>query len=133
MIARVWHGIVPLEKAEGYGNYLADSDRGVSDYERTPGNRGAYLMRRTEGEQVHFLFISLWDSRESIKAYAGEDIDRPRYFPYDRECLVDPEPYVRHYEVLVSAGPDAESARAAGVDIAGADYNLFGTPAPALR
>jgi heme-degrading monooxygenase HmoA len=107
MIARVWHGVVPAEKADGYATYLSDSERGVRDYQEIPGNRGATLLRRAEGERVHFLFISLWDSKEAICRYAGADIDRARYFPYDLECLIDPEPNVAHYEVLVAAGPGA--------------------------
>jgi heme-degrading monooxygenase HmoA len=104
MIARVWHGVVPAEKAEGYGRYLAESDRGVRDYRRIPGNRGVCLLRRAEGGRVHFLLLSFWDSREAIQAYAGPEIERARYFPYDLECLVDPEPNVAHYEVLVAPG-----------------------------
>ena len=104
MIARVWHGVVPAPKAEAYSRYLADSDRGVGDYERTPGNRGFSLLRRREGDRVHFLLISLWDSREAIAAYAGPDIEQARYFAFDLECLVDPEPTVSHYEVLAAAG-----------------------------
>jgi heme-degrading monooxygenase HmoA len=103
MIARVWHGTVPLEKAEAYGEYLADSDRGVRDYQRIPGNRGVLLLRVVREEQAEFLLISLWDSRRSIEAYTGGDIDRAQYFPVDRECLLDPEPRVTHYEVLVDA------------------------------
>ena len=104
MIARVWHGVVPQDKAEGYGEYLSASDLGVRDYQRTPGNRGVCLLRRVQGDRVHFLLISWWDSREAIQAYAGPDIERARYHPYDRECLVEPEPHVAHYEVLVASG-----------------------------
>ena len=104
MIARVWHGVVPLEKADGYGEYLADSDRGVRDYQRVPGNRGVCLLRRVDGDRFHFLLMSLWDSREAIEAYAGPDIDRAQYFPYDRDCLLEPEPSVVHYEVMVATG-----------------------------
>jgi heme-degrading monooxygenase HmoA len=102
MIARVWEGVVPLEKADGYGQYLADSDRGVSDYERVPGNRGVFLMRRQQNDRVHFLLISLWDSREAIEGYTGPDIERAQYFPYDLECLLEPQPKVDHYEVMVA-------------------------------
>lgn len=102
MIARVWQGVVPRDKADGYGEYLAASDRGVRDYERVPGNRGVCLMRRAEGDCVRFLLISFWDSREAIAAYAGADIDRAQYFPYDRECLLEPDPNVAHYEVMVA-------------------------------
>ena len=84
MIARVWQGVVPREKAEGYERYLVASDRGVGDYRRIAGNRGVYLMRRAEGERVRFLLISLWDSREAIAGYAGADIEKAQYF--------DPEP-----------------------------------------
>ena len=103
MIARVWHGVVSSAKAEAYGRYLAESDRGIQDYRKVPGNRGATLMRRNEGDRVHFLFISLWDSREAIAGYAGEDIDRAQYFAFDRECLIDPEPDVMHYEVVATS------------------------------
>ena len=102
MIARVWHGVVPAEKADGYAKYLTDSDRGVRDYRRVAGNRGVCLLRRAEGDRVHFLLLSFWESRRAIEGYAGQDIDRAQYFPYDRECLIDPEPGVAHYEVLVA-------------------------------
>jgi heme-degrading monooxygenase HmoA len=108
MIARVWHGVVPASKADAYGEYLARSDRGVSDYQATPGNRGAWLLRRTEGDRVRFMLVSLWDSRASTEAYAGADIDRARYFHYDLECLIDPTPSVEHYEVL--AAPQAQGS-----------------------
>lgn len=102
MIARVWHGVVPLEMADGYDRYLADSELGVRDYQRVAGNRGVCLLRRVQGDQAHFLLISLWDSRAAIEGYAGPDIEQARYFDYDRECLLDPEPTVAHYEVLVA-------------------------------
>lgn len=62
-----------------------------------------------EGDRVHFLLISLWQSREAIQAYAGPDIERARYYDYDRECLVDPEPNVTHYEVVLA--PETDEAR----------------------
>jgi heme-degrading monooxygenase HmoA len=102
MIARVWHGVVPAEKAEGYARYLAESERGVEDYRRLPGNRGVTLLRRADGDRVHFTLISLWESREAITAYTGPDLERARYFAYDLECLIDPEPQVAHHEVLLA-------------------------------
>jgi heme-degrading monooxygenase HmoA len=105
LIAAVFdEGVCNPGVLDGYGRYLADSDRGVRDYQRLPGNRGVCLLKRAQGDRVHFLLISFWDSREAIEGYAGPDIDRARYFPYDRECLLDPEPNVEHYEVLVAPG-----------------------------
>lgn len=104
MIARLWHGVVPSEKADDYAQYLAGF--GLQDYQAVPGNRGVQVLRRSEGPHVHFLLVSLWSSREAIVAYAGPDIARAHYYPYDLECLIDPEPRVAHYEVVASAGLD---------------------------
>jgi hypothetical protein len=101
VIARVWSGVVPHDKADAYRDYLLRSEHGVGDYERTPGNRGAWLLADSRGDGVHFVLLSFWESRAAIARYAGPKIDAARYFPFDRECLVDPAPFVSHYEVLV--------------------------------
>jgi len=108
MIARVWQGVVPLAKADAYGRFLADSERGVGDYRRLPGNRGALLLRHDEGDRTRFLLISLWESRRAVEGYAGKEIERAQYFPFDRECLLDPDPFVPHYEVLAAPGMGAD-------------------------
>jgi len=102
MIARVWHGVVPIEKADSYAEYL--SGFGVRDYESIPGNRGVSLLRRAEGSRVHFLLISFWESWDAIRTYAGPDVEAAHYYDYDKECLLEPEPTVMHYEVLI--GPE---------------------------
>jgi heme-degrading monooxygenase HmoA len=99
MIARVWEGTVAPARADAYGEYLK-GPLGILDYLRTPGNRGATLLRRDEPAGVRFLLVSWWDSRAAVAAYAGDDIEKPRYHPFDLECLIDPPLVVRHYEVL---------------------------------
>jgi heme-degrading monooxygenase HmoA len=103
MIARVWEGVVSPQKADAYGQYL-QGPLGVQDYQTTPGNQGVSLLRCDEVGRVRFLLVSFWSSREAIKAYAGPDIEKPRYHPFDLECLVDPPPAVLHYEVLEHLG-----------------------------
>jgi len=98
MIARVWQGVVPIEKAEAYSRYLADF--GFRDYETYHGNLGIYLLRHSEGSQMHVLLLSFWTSREAIAAYAGADIEQAHYYPYDLECLIKPAPNVEHYKAL---------------------------------
>jgi len=97
MIARIWHGVVPIEKAQAYLDYLAGF--GFRDYQAYAGFRGAHLLHRTEEARMQVLLLSLWDSREAIVAYAGAEIERAHYYPYDLECLIDPAPNVQHYEV----------------------------------
>ncbi len=105
MIARSWHGRVPTSKAEAYHEYLLRT--GLADYEATPGNRGVQVLRRTEGETTHYVLITLWESYEAIRAFAGEDYRIARYYPEDDEYLVEREYFVTHYEVLATApAPD---------------------------
>ncbi|HXE58858.1 MAG TPA: antibiotic biosynthesis monooxygenase [Gemmatimonadales bacterium] len=105
MIARTWHGVVPASKADAYHDYLLRT--GVPDYRRTPGNRGVYVLRRLEGDRAHFLLVSLWDSLDAIRAFAGDDVARARYYPEDAEYLLELEPTVTHYEVLTAAAGGA--------------------------
>ncbi|MFN2159577.1 MAG: antibiotic biosynthesis monooxygenase family protein, partial [Anaerolineales bacterium] len=74
----------------------------VPDLRATPGNKEVKVHRRKEEDLVHFLLISYWDSLDSIAAFAGSDIDKARYYPRDREYLLELEPGVLHYEVLES-------------------------------
>lgn len=97
-IARVWQGVVAVEKAEAYFRYLADF--GFRDYQPYADNRGIHLLRRREEARMHFLLLSFWGSRQAIVAYAGADIAKAHYYAYDLECLIDPAPSVEHYEVL---------------------------------
>ncbi|HVH67704.1 MAG TPA: antibiotic biosynthesis monooxygenase [Gemmatimonadales bacterium] len=98
MIARLWHGAVPAAKGDAYAAYLRGT--GVADCQATPGNRGVEVLRRTAGGETHFLFISFWDSMDAIRGFAGEDVERARYYPKDREYLIALEPTVIHYEVV---------------------------------
>lgn len=102
MIARTWHGKVPTEKADAYYQYLLDT--GVAAYRSTRGNRGVQVLRRTEGEATHFLLFTLWDSLDSIRAFAGDDVEKALYYPEDDDFLLELEPRATHYEVLASVG-----------------------------
>jgi heme-degrading monooxygenase HmoA len=97
MIARIWRGITQKDKADDYLAYLQET--GIKDYAETPGNRGVNVLRREQGEHCEFLLISLWDSMEAVRAFAGENPDKSVYYPEDDRYLLDMEPLVRHYEV----------------------------------
>lgn len=98
MIARLWHGTVPVEKKEGYIDYLKAT--GIHDLQATPGNRGVLVLRREEGEISHFLLLSIWDTLASIQDFAGDPIERARYYPEDKDFLLELETEVMHYQVL---------------------------------
>jgi heme-degrading monooxygenase HmoA len=101
MIARLWHGSTSRAKGDDYAAFL--DARAMPDYLGTPGNLGAQVLRSDEGEVTHFLTVSYWDGEDAIRAFAGEDLLKARYYPEDADFLLDFEPQVRHYQVQ-SAG-----------------------------
>lgn len=104
MIARTWHGRVPAARADEYYAFLLET--GLREYRATPGNRGVFTLRRIEGDVAHFLLVTLWDSIAAIKAFAGEDYERAKYYgAADAAFLLELEPHVTHYEVLGATAP----------------------------
>ena len=82
MIARIWRGAVAQADGDAYANYIDGT--GMAAYTKTPGNRGAWMLRRDVDGNTEFLMFTLWDSMESITAFAGDDPDvavsHDRYF-----------------------------------------------------
>jgi heme-degrading monooxygenase HmoA len=108
MIARVWRGITHKDKADDYLAYLHET--GLKDYARTAGNRGVTILRRNQGDNCEIMLISLWQSMDAVRAFAGENPDRSVYYPEDEHYLLQMEPLVRHYEVAEQIAPgDAEA------------------------
>lgn len=99
MIARIWHGKTAAHKADEYLEYL--NRTGIPDYQATEGNQGVYVLRRIEGDEAHFLLLTLWQSRDAVARFAGSDVEKARYYPEDKDYLLEFEPTVTHYEVLV--------------------------------
>jgi len=98
MIARTWHGMTDASKADEYLDYL--NKTGVPEYRATQGNLGVYVLRRIKGNVAHFLLLTLWESEEVIKRFAGPDMEVAKYYPEDEQFLLELEPTVTHYEVM---------------------------------
>jgi heme-degrading monooxygenase HmoA len=103
-IARIWTGTVQRADADEYATYIRDT--GFADYGRTPGNRGAWMLRRDDGEQTEFITLSMWESRDAIRAFAGEDIEAAVLYPEDERYLIDGRSSVTHYEVVDRVAPE---------------------------
>ncbi|HEY4828599.1 MAG TPA: hypothetical protein VIH85_17620 [Solirubrobacteraceae bacterium] len=103
MIARTWRGAVRKTDGDAYAEYMADT--GLAGYVGTPGNRGAWMLRRDVGDKTEFLMFTLWDSMDAIKAFAGEDPEVAVFYPEDDRFLVERDESVSHYEVARTAQP----------------------------
>jgi len=100
VIARVWRGAVRPGDGDAYAAYL--NETGVREIRATPGNRGVLVLRRDTPEQTEFTFISMWESMDAIRRFAGDDVERAHYYQRDQEFLLALEPTVTHHDVSVS-------------------------------
>jgi heme-degrading monooxygenase HmoA len=104
MIARIWRGNTRADKAEEYVGYVEET--GLKEYRQTPGNRGALLLRRIEGDTAEFLVLSFWEDFEAIRRFAGPDAEKAVYYPEDEHYLLGKDPHVTHYHVAPGSLPE---------------------------
>ena len=98
MIARIWRGTVREADKDIYLEYLKKT--GLQEYADTPGNRGVYTLRRVADSKCEFLLLTLWDSWDAIKAFAGDDYEKAVYYAEDDKFLLDRGPRVEHFELI---------------------------------
>lgn len=106
MVARIWRGAVRAEDADEYAEYMRGT--GLAGYRSTPGNRGAWMLRRDLGDRTEFVMFTLWDSLDAVKAFAGEDYERAVFYPEDERFLIERDLTSTHYDV--SDAPKAPNA-----------------------
>jgi heme-degrading monooxygenase HmoA len=97
MLTRIWHGATPTAKSDEYLNLMRTV--AIPDYRSTPGNKGAYALRRIEGDTAHFLMITFWESEDAIRSFAGDDISKAKSYDFDKDFLIELEPCSAHYEM----------------------------------
>jgi heme-degrading monooxygenase HmoA len=97
MICRIWHGRTPRSKAHTYASFLVR--RAIPDYRSVEGNIDVAILQRHEGEITHFLTVTHWQSEDAIRAFAGDQLLKAKYYPEDKDFLLEFEPEVQHYVV----------------------------------
>lgn len=92
MIARVWRGATRAADAEAYAAYV----------ERCLEGERALVLQRIDGERAEIETIIFFDSLDDVRAFAGDDVERARFYPEDDRYLVERDLTVTHYGVPVS-------------------------------
>jgi heme-degrading monooxygenase HmoA len=105
MIARIWRGFATAGNAARYEDFV--TTKVFPELRALPGHRSAFLLRRDLPEEAEFLAVTLWESRASIEAFAGRDIDVAVVEPEAQAALSRFDDFVRHYEVAFAAEQDA--------------------------
>jgi heme-degrading monooxygenase HmoA len=98
MIARTWRGATRAADADRYLEYLRAT--GFPGYRGVEGNRGVLALRRVEGDRAEFLLVTLWESEEAVRRFAGDAPGRAVFYPEDERFLVERDDHVTHYEVV---------------------------------
>jgi heme-degrading monooxygenase HmoA len=99
MIARIWRGWVPQERA---GDYQRHYEIEVSAHLRAvSGFRGAQLLRRDEGGEVMFTSITWFTDLDAVRGFAGDDYERAVVEDAARTALSRWDERVVHHDVAI--------------------------------
>jgi heme-degrading monooxygenase HmoA len=111
-VLREWRAEIRRALRDEYVCYVTQT--GLQAYLQTPGNLGASIaVRDLDAERSEIVTLSWWTDAEAIRAFAGTDIERARYFPEDDRYLVTRPDRVQHYAVSM-AGCTAHAHTQAG-------------------
>jgi len=103
MIVRMWRGQTTGANAEAYERFV--TTRVFAELPAIDGHRGAYLLKRPIGEELEFIVVTLWDSADAIRRFAGDVIDRAGVEPEARAVLSSFDDTVRHFELAYGDCP----------------------------
>ena len=85
------------EDADAYAAYIEHT--GMHRLPANTGNRGAWMLRRDDGDRRPSSSRSASGTRRIDRGFAGDDIDVAVLYPEDDRFLVDRELTVRHYTI----------------------------------
>jgi heme-degrading monooxygenase HmoA len=100
LIVRSWSGFTLPSQAADYIRYLQETI--LPELRTIDGHRGAYILRRELETEVEFQVLSLWDSLDAIRRFAGQDPDSAVVPEPARALLERFDDRVRHYEVIAA-------------------------------
>jgi heme-degrading monooxygenase HmoA len=100
MIARVWRGWARPPDVAAYEAHFREAV--LPHLERIDGFRGARLLRREDGDEVEVMAITWFESMDSVRSFAGDDVERAVVEPAARAVLTRWDDCCVHYEVAVS-------------------------------
>ncbi len=107
-ILREWRAEIRRPLRHAYMEYVVAT--GIAAYRRTPGNLGASVAcRDLDAERSEIVTLSWWTDLDAIKAFAGPDPERARYFADDDRYLLTRPETVQHYDATEPCKPGAIS------------------------
>jgi heme-degrading monooxygenase HmoA len=101
-IVRVWKG---YGTRDGVQQYCEDhfTNTVLPQLRALAGFDGARLLVRLVDNETEVVVVTLWDSIDAVKAFAGEHYDQAVVEPVVRELLSRFDDHVTHYTVAVAS------------------------------
>jgi heme-degrading monooxygenase HmoA len=97
----MWRGRATTEKA---GQYVQHATGTVfPKLGKVEGHRGAYLLRRAINGAVEFVVLTLWESMDAVRRFAGADMERAVVEPEAQSVLSGFDEFVTHFEIVHGA------------------------------
>ena len=100
MIARLWHGWTTRGNADAFEQLL--TTRVLPGIHRVEGYRGSFLLRNDAEDEVEFVTLTLFDSMDAVREFAGENYKVAVIDPEGGTLLSRFDPTSAHYEVISS-------------------------------
>jgi heme-degrading monooxygenase HmoA len=101
MIGRLWHGWTTREHADAYERLLRTKI--LPGIHRVDGSQGADLLRRDVPEGVEFVTLTLFESMEAVRAFAGADHEVAVVPPEARALLSRFDERSAHFDVVMKS------------------------------
>jgi heme-degrading monooxygenase HmoA len=99
VIARVWRGWTTPADGDAYEAFLRTTIFPTLA-DRVPGFHGGYVLRRQRRGEDEFVVITLFESLDAVRAFAGEEYEVPVIEPEAARLLSRGDPRASHYEVV---------------------------------
>ena len=100
MIARTWKAEADNVQVQHYVHHFEKNV--FPELRQIMGFQGAYVMQKALENGSEIQVITLWESMEAIRQFAGEQVDQAVVEPEAQAVLRSFDTTVSHHEVLVS-------------------------------
>jgi heme-degrading monooxygenase HmoA len=103
MVVRQWRGWATSEKANEYPEHFLAAV--LPELRKIEGFRGTYLLRRQADHGVEYTVLTVWESMDAIRRFAGENPDLAVVAPGAQAALRGFDKTATHYEVVAEEIP----------------------------
>jgi heme-degrading monooxygenase HmoA len=110
MILRMWRAQSTVKEADKYIRHA--TTKVFPSLRAIEGHRGAYLLRNQVDECVEIVVLSLWESMDAVRRFAGAEPNRAVVEPDARAVLTSFDDFVTHFDVI--RGPEMEPNSGSG-------------------